>query len=164
MLASVASKTYSGQDITRMVNSRRGTGNWPIEAECLADIIKVGFLDTETIGCFASDVVLYASLVVILAVIGVKFGLAVLFGWFLSWRLGNFGEEKSYRDRMKRNAEIESWTEGIYEPARGIRPRNFSSISTQEKRKSFLPQTSRFTQPEPMMFSERPPSTYMAAR
>ncbi|KAI9287132.1 chitin synthase-domain-containing protein [Umbelopsis sp. AD052] len=163
MLASVAAKNYSGQDITRMVNSRRGTGNWPREAECLTDIIKVGFLDTETIGCFASDIVLYCSLVVILAVIGVKFGLAILFGWFLSWRLGNFGEEKSYRDRMKRNAEIEDWTEGIYEPARGIRPRNMSSFSYQEKRKSFLPQTSRFTQPEPMMFSERPTSPYIAA-
>lgn len=164
LLASVASKLYSGQDITHMVNSRRGPGNWQIEAECLSNIIKVGFLDTETLGCFASDIVLYCSLVVIIAVIVIKFALAVLFGWFLSWKLGTFGEEKSYRDRMKRNAEIETWTEGIYEPAKVIRPRTISSISTQEKRKSFLPQTSRFTQPEPMHFSERPASQFLSTR
>ncbi|CAM0136290.1 Chitin synthase, class 3 [Umbelopsis sp. WA50703] len=161
LLASVAAKTYSGQDITHMINSRRGPGDWQSEAECLTDIIKVGFVDTETIGCIASDIVLYCSLVVILAVIFIKFALAVLFGWFLSWKLGNFGEEKSYKDRMKRNAEIENWTEGIYEPAKGIRPRTITSInSLQEKRKSFLPQTSRFTQAEPIHYTDRPSSPF----
>lgn len=151
------SSAYAGRDMTRHISTFRGSANdWKQEADCLADIITVGMLDTESIGCIASDIVLYVSLVVILGVIIVKFGLAVVFGWFLSWKLGNFNEGTSYKERMKRAAEIENWTEGIYQPADAIKPKSPYSSSTaaspygglNARRKTFLPQTSRFTQPE----------------
>jgi chitin synthase len=163
---------YAGKDMTRHISAYRGPNlDWKREADCLSDIITVGMLDTESIGCIASDIVLYVSLVVILGVISVKFGLAVIFGWFLSWKLGNFDEGTSYKERMKRAAEIENWTEGIYQPADAIKPKNPYAGSTQTspygglnaRRKTFLPQTSRFTQPEfgSNRFNsvDRPPST-----
>jgi chitin synthase len=100
------------------------------------------------VGCIASDIVLYTSLIVILGVILVKFGLAVIFGWFLSWKLGNFKEGQSYKDRMRREMEIEDWTAGINRPAEAIRPNEYSYNSATLKRKPFIPKTSRFTQPD----------------
>ncbi|RUS15398.1 putative Csh5-chitin synthase 5 [Endogone sp. FLAS-F59071] len=132
--------SLSGTDISYHVIRM----NHKAEADCLSDIIKVGTLDTESIGCIASNIVLYVSFAVILGVIIIKFLLAVIFGWFLSWRLGNFNEGVSYKEKMKRANEIENWTEQIHQPADAIRP-----YSHAHKRKSLLPQTSRFTQPEP---------------
>ncbi|KAL1921203.1 uncharacterized protein VTP21DRAFT_10919 [Calcarisporiella thermophila] len=90
-------------------------------AECLADITRVGVIDTRAMGCIASDIVLYLMLVVILGVVLSKFTLAVIFGWFLSWRLGTF-KKMSYAERRKREAEIERWTENIDVAAPAIRP------------------------------------------
>ncbi|KAF9980018.1 Chitin synthase, class 3, partial [Modicella reniformis] len=67
---------------------------------CLKQIARVGAMDSKTIGCVTSDVITYVSLVIILGVVFIKFFLAVFFGWFLSHRLGGFGNE-SYQDRMK---------------------------------------------------------------
>ncbi|KAG0172492.1 Chitin synthase, class 3 [Apophysomyces sp. BC1015] len=133
---------YGGQDLTHIVASHRTPNTqWAQEASCLMDIIKVGEIDTKSVGCIASDVVLYASLIVILGVILVKFALAVVFGWFLSWKLGNFKEGCSYRERMRREMEIENWTSGIYRPAEAIKPRK-------SPKRTLMPRTSRFTQPD----------------
>lgn len=146
---------FGGQDITHTVatHKTRENATWKAEAECLLDTIKVGEIDTKSVGCMASDVVLYTSLIVILGVILVKFGLAVIFGWFLSWKLGNFKKEgkTSYKDRMRRDLEIEDWTTGINIPAEAIRPHTPQQQyynSPQTKKKNIIPRKSRFTQPD----------------
>ncbi|KAI9263354.1 chitin synthase-domain-containing protein [Phascolomyces articulosus] len=154
-----ATPPLSGQDLTRVIASHREPGNqWRQEATCLMHILKVGEIDTKSVGCIASDVVLYLSLVVILGVILVKFVLAVAFGWFLSWRLGNFKEGGSYKERMQRDEEIENWASEINRPADVIRPQEkprYSTVSNpyysvgKSKRKTLMPRVSRFTQPEP---------------
>ncbi|KAG2213305.1 hypothetical protein INT46_007518 [Mucor plumbeus] len=141
---------FSGKDITRIINANRANdeGLWEQEARCLSATIKVGSLDTISIGCMASDIVLYVSLAVILGVILVKFALAVIFGWFLSWKLGNFKEGESYSARMKREAEIENWTTNMQAGAPLSKPRIQSQFyGANNRRKSLFPQTSRFTQP-----------------
>ncbi|CEH16098.1 glycosyltransferase family 2 protein [Ceraceosorus bombacis] len=106
--------------------------------DCLEDLVRVGFIDSETIGCVAADVELYIALVFILGVVAIKFFMAVIFGWFLSWRLGNYKNE-TYEERMKRAEEIEQWSKDIYRPApAGYRP-------NVKKHRSFLPTTSRFS-------------------
>ncbi|KAL0089715.1 chitin synthase [Phycomyces blakesleeanus] len=140
---------YGGQDITHLVASQRTPGiDWKAEANCLLDIIKVGEIDTQSVGCIASDVVLYTSLIVILGVIIVKFVLAVVFGWFLSWKLGNFKEGRSYSERMKRELEIENWTSGIHRPAEAIRPHSPYGAGSLRPKNKWMPSTSRFTKPE----------------
>ncbi|KAG1144618.1 hypothetical protein G6F37_006073 [Rhizopus arrhizus] len=135
--------SFSGTDITRTVSTNVNTNSWEKEARCLSAVIKVGFLDTISIGCMASDIVLYVSLAVILGVIIIKFMLAVIFGWFLSWKLGNFKEDGSYSARMKREAEIEHWAESMQASVSAHKSLNYSA----KKKKSLFPQTSRFTQP-----------------
>lgn len=147
------SSAFGGQDITHTVITQRSNSTqWKAEAQCLLDVIKVGEIDTKSFGCIASDVVLYTSLIVILGVILVKFGLAVIFGWFLSWKLGTFKKEgkASYKDRMRRDHEIEDWTTGINVPAEAIRPHHgsYSKNNVVSRKKNIIPKTSRFTQPD----------------
>ncbi|KAK1920857.1 chitin synthase 3 [Papiliotrema laurentii] len=155
----VRNATYAGQDITAYIE-RAGLTKY---AQCLSDVIQVGFVDSTTIGCVASDIVLYVSLVFILGAVGIKFGMAVMFGWFLSWRLGNFKGE-SYNERMRRAAEIENWTSDIYKAAPGyLRPNaaNGKSGGGGQRKTVFLPSTSRYSKAEPMLVtSSRPPTSY----
>ncbi|UZJ55427.1 hypothetical protein CBS101457_004747 [Exobasidium rhododendri] len=125
---------YAGRDVTAMVMRSKQDALF----SCLNQIVKVGYVDSETIGCVASKVELYVSLVFIIGVVAIKFFMAVIFGWFISWRLGNYGNE-TYEERMQRSAEIEQWSDDIYRPApAGYRP-------NAKKHKSFLPTTSRFS-------------------
>ncbi|GJJ13368.1 hypothetical protein Clacol_007620 [Clathrus columnatus] len=138
----------SGRDVTMNVYRAEQKTNF----RCLQDIVTVGFIDTNTIGCVASEVVLVVSLVFIIGVVAIRFAMAVIFGWFVSWRLGSFGRE-SYAQRMQRAAEIENWTDDIYRPAPGRYRPTVHKDAVGEKlhkangRKStaFLPVTSRFT-------------------
>lgn len=120
-------------------------------AECFEQIIKVGSVDSESVGCIASKVVLYLSLVLILSVVVVRFSLAIMFQWFISRKYAASKTSQS-SDKKKRNQQIEEWTEDIYRaPARlpgdiGSSVAGASSSDRTSKRAStFLPTTSRFS-------------------
>lgn len=135
-------------------------------AECFQDIIKVGSIDTETIGCIASKVVLYVALVFILSIVGIKFVLALFFHWFLSRQYA--ADRSSYSgDEKKRKQQIEDWTDDIYRaPPKIVDPVGAASDRS-AKRSSFLPTTSRFTSPYAMersMAKARPAPTTMASQ
>ncbi|KAJ5555679.1 hypothetical protein N7535_008113 [Penicillium sp. DV-2018c] len=112
--------------------------------KCLAQIIKVGSIDTDTVGCIASKVVLYVSLIFILSIVVVKFGFALLFQWFLAPRFAAQSTSMA-SDARTRNQQIEDWSNDIYRPA----PRIAEPIvpDRSNKRASFLPTTSRFSSP-----------------
>ncbi|KAI9143150.1 chitin synthase-domain-containing protein [Paraphysoderma sedebokerense] len=74
-------------------------------ATCLSDLYAVGFIDRNTVGCIASDILLYVSLIVILGVVMARFFLALAFGWFMSWQLGKLTESRK-RYQMRRTS---SW-------------------------------------------------------
>ncbi|KAI9279273.1 chitin synthase-domain-containing protein [Sporodiniella umbellata] len=86
---------------------------------CLTDILKVGVVDTKTAGCLLSDIVLTLSLTVILGVVLIRFLLALVFSWFISWSLGSIREETE-EDRRKREEQILEWemnnTEDMHYP------------------------------------------------
>jgi chitin synthase len=135
--------SFGGKDMTYVIKSYRGKGpKWQDEAECLVKTIRVGQIDTISVGCMFSEIVLYASLVVILGVIAAKFILAVIFGWFLSWKLGNFKEEKSYAARMEREKQIENWANDINNNGPVV---NVDKPPIQPKRRGIFPRSSRFT-------------------
>ncbi|RHZ50569.1 hypothetical protein Glove_495g30 [Diversispora epigaea] len=95
-------KKYIGRDNTYYLQKNKEM------ASCLVNTIRVGVIDFSSIGCVITNVITYISLIVIVAVVLVRFLLAVLFGWVMSWRLGNFREETA-KDRAKREQEIEKW-------------------------------------------------------
>ncbi|CAK5272649.1 unnamed protein product [Mycena citricolor] len=127
---------------------------------CLQDLITVGFIDTKSIGCVASEVLLYLSLIFIVGVVLIRFGMAVLFGWFVAPKIGGFPSEGK-EERLRRAEEIEVWSNDIYKPAPsgrrptvekgGLRPYG------KKKNKTLIPSTSRFTVTAP---KTRPMTTY----
>jgi chitin synthase len=139
-----ANQAIRGRDITRAFQSSEDRQM----AECLGEIIKVGSVDTDTVGCIASKVVLYVSLVLILAVVGARFVLAIIFQWFIS---RTYGAEKTSQssDKRKRARQIEDWTDDIYRAPPRLPGDVGSSVagtgSGVSKRSSFLPTTSRFS-------------------
>ncbi|OSX66807.1 glycosyltransferase family 2 protein [Postia placenta MAD-698-R-SB12] len=143
-----ANGTFNGKDLTMWFQR----ANQHDLALCLQQVIKVGYIDTDTIGCVASEIVLYVSLVFIIGVVGIRFAIAIFFFWFISSKVGNYGNE-TYQQRRQRMMEIEDWTNDIYKPApSGYRPNVYKNgVAKNAKRKTFLPSTSRFTPAETMI-------------
>lgn len=114
-------------------------------AKCLTEIIKVGSIDTETIGCIASKVVLYVSLIFILSIVIVKFVLAVIFQWFLSKA---YAASKGVDTSSKRDQDIEDWSDDIYRAPPKMDEQYAGTVTERSSRTSaFLPTKSRFTSP-----------------
>lgn len=61
--------------------------------DCLFEHFRAGLLDVKTMGCVATDIVLYVSLVVILSLVFTKFFLAIGFAFVMSRRLGRPSSE-----------------------------------------------------------------------
>lgn len=78
-------------------------------AKCLVDIAKVGYVDSDQIGCIASKVVLYVSLVFIIGIVAIKFLFAVYFKWFISRSLG--ANHLNNSQVKKRENEVEDWSD-----------------------------------------------------
>jgi chitin synthase len=136
-------------------------------ARCLSEIIRVGSIDTETVGCIASKVVLYVSLVFILSIVMVKFFLALFFGWIFSRR---FAASKSSFSLSKgrRNKQIEEWSDDIYRgPPKLVDAGNATPDRSSKRGSTLFPQTSRFTSPyamEKAMAKSRTRPTTMASQ
>ena len=145
--------SYRGRDITALM----AASNQRAIAGCMLDTIRVGFVDSTTIGCVASSVVLYVSLVVIIGVVVLRFVMAVIFGWFISWKIGAYKKE-SAAQRRARASEIEAWTDDIYRPA----PARYRP-NVKNQRKTMIPKTSRFSKADALkspVLGARPDSKY----
>jgi len=149
--------TFNGKDLSMYFYRT----NQRTLAHCLEDIITVGFIDTQSVGCVASDVVLYLSLIFIIGVVAIRFVMAVMFAWCFSWKLGVFKNE-TFQDRNRRIAEIENWTSDIYRPApSAYRPDvTKKGLAKQNKVGGFLPTQSRFTPSDNFLKGARPTTAY----
>lgn len=99
-------ETFRGHDISLILSD----GEDRTAAKCLTEIIKVGVVDSETIGCIASKIVLVVSLVFILSVVIVKFIVACYFRWYVSRKQG--ATEIDNKSMVARDREIENWVDG----------------------------------------------------
>ncbi|KAI2629050.1 glycosyltransferase family 2 protein [Xylaria nigripes] len=164
---SAANAAVRGRDVTRAFSNSEDK---PM-AECFEEIIKVGTVDTETVGCIASKVVLYVSLALILSVVVARFGLALLFQWFFSRKYAASKTSQS-ADKKKRNRQIEDWSEDIYRapirmPGDLHSSQAGSSDRTSKRASAFLPTTSRFSAvygPGSERSTRRPQPTTMASQ
>ncbi|KAF2750892.1 glycosyltransferase family 2 protein [Sporormia fimetaria CBS 119925] len=147
-----------GVDVTRAFSSSYDKQ----VARCLTQIIKVGSIDTESIGCIASKVVLYVSLVFILSIVVAKFVLALLFQWFISKKFGANKTSLGKTDSKQRKQQIEEWSDDIYRPPPRLTDPAAGPDRSSKRASQFLPSTSRFTSPYAMdkaTKSRAPPTT-----
>ncbi|GMM58018.1 hypothetical protein DAKH74_046340 [Maudiozyma humilis] len=96
-----------GYDISVLMNtsSERQLG------KCLAEIIKVGEIDSKTVGCIAADAVLYVALGLILAIIVSKFLVAWYFHWAIAKKQG--ATRLDNRSMQEHSRAIEDWSRDI---------------------------------------------------
>ncbi|CAG8642842.1 12913_t:CDS:2, partial [Ambispora leptoticha] len=72
------------KDGTQLLNSR---AQYKTAMNCIERRYAAGVLSTQTIGCFATNIIMLVSLAVILAVIVIRFVMAIVFSWFMSSKL-----------------------------------------------------------------------------
>lgn len=72
------------------------------EIQCLLDEFGAGTVDVKSVGCILTDVILYLSLVAILAVIFVKFILAVTWTCCMSKKFSSKGLERVIKKESKK--------------------------------------------------------------
>ena len=126
--------------------------------QCLVEIIKVGTVDTTSVGCVASSVVLYVSLVFIIGIVMVKFLMALWFHWFLSWRIG--AHNVPAVNNKQRQQQIEEWSDDIYRQAPNIP--TVRQVPAERPKSTFFPNTSRFTPKPKELDGDRPGTSYKA--
>lgn len=96
-----------GYDITAIMNT-----NYEKQiGRCLTEIIKVGEIESQTVGCIASNVVLYTSLLFILSVVIVKFVIACYFHWTIAKRQG--ASQMDNKSMSEHTNAIEDWSKNI---------------------------------------------------
>ncbi|KAF0332974.1 glycosyltransferase family 2 protein [Gigaspora margarita] len=76
----------SGKDATKLIFGKESTRP---AMTCLIQKYYAGNIDKQTIGCFTADVFNYIMLVVILGIVMVRFFMACVFSWFISYRLAH---------------------------------------------------------------------------
>ncbi|ORZ01030.1 chitin synthase-domain-containing protein [Syncephalastrum racemosum] len=117
---------FIGRDATYWLST---TADRLLIGKCLTDVLKVGVLDSRSTGCIISDVVLWVSLAVILGVVLIRFLLALVFGWCISWKLGSIREETAEERRQRQEAVLQ-WEMNNVEQMHYPRHRHRSSISS----------------------------------
>ncbi|KAF7729665.1 Chitin synthase, class 3 [Apophysomyces ossiformis] len=103
--------------------------------KCMTDILKVGVLDTRSTGCIISDIVLWVSLAVILGVVLIRFLLALIFGWCISWKLGSIREETA-EERRKRQEAVLHWEMNNVEQMHYPKSRSIETVDHRDERSS----------------------------
>lgn len=78
------SQSGGGKDASRLFLNRQDLSS---AIPCIQQRYGAGNIDKITPGCFASSLLLYAGLIVILGLVLVRFAMACVFNWFLSERL-----------------------------------------------------------------------------
>ncbi|KAG7703642.1 hypothetical protein KL950_004438 [Ogataea haglerorum] len=78
-------------------------------ANCLIEILKVGVVDVDTIGCIAATIVLYVSLVFVLSIVVAKFIVACYFKWCVARKQG--ASVTSIKKATQRDRSIEEWVD-----------------------------------------------------
>ncbi|KAJ3518120.1 hypothetical protein NLJ89_g73 [Agrocybe chaxingu] len=93
-----AEASGSGKDATRLFLNRADLHS---AVPCLKQRYYAGNIDKVTPGCFVSSLFLYAGLIVILALVFIRFIMACIFNWFLSERLaGPISKEELNRSAI----------------------------------------------------------------
>lgn len=97
-------RRVKGQDGTRALAAFD-----PLVLQCLSEWFLAGTLEVKNIGCIATDIVLYVSLVVILSVVLIKFFLAAFYGWYIRLKIRKL-EKMTETDNKKMERKASSST------------------------------------------------------
>ncbi|TPX41830.1 chitin synthase [Synchytrium endobioticum] len=95
-----AGVAFLGNDVHAAINrslttdASKSLARFPGAGACLTELFMVGYINTMSVGCLTLQIFLYVSLFIILALVAIKFILALYFGWFMSRKLGMLKKRK----------------------------------------------------------------------
>jgi len=90
-LRALMQRPNGGKDGTRLFYTKSDLTS---AVPCLKQRYYAGNIDKVTPGCFISQLILYAGLIVILSLVFIRFAMACIFSWFLSERLAGPPDSK----------------------------------------------------------------------
>ncbi|PVZ96833.1 hypothetical protein BB558_006736 [Smittium angustum] len=138
-----ADGSYGGHDISLDLSNFD-----PNIGKCMFELFKIGYVDTSPLGCIATNIILYVSLIVILGAVFAKFFMATYFGWFMSRKLGKLSQETPEQRRIRLEA-IDEWENvNNHYGQEPIVQKYFVQNGLYESRKKsrfFLPTSSRYS-------------------
>ncbi|KAI8918329.1 glycosyltransferase family 2 protein [Powellomyces hirtus] len=94
-----------GRDATKAFTSSDKMHN---AAKCLDQVFRIAKVDSTSIGCAVSNVLVYISFAVIIGTVGARFLLAVIFQWTIGWRLGARDKGSRVAEDLKRRRHEQS--------------------------------------------------------
>jgi chitin synthase len=78
----------------------------PAIGQCLMDMYLVGRLEAISPGCWASNIVLIVSFIIVMGLVLIRFLFAVLFRWFISNQLGKIAREQKIKRAPSRKSNL----------------------------------------------------------
>ncbi len=93
----LAAPGSSGRDGTRLFVNRPELRK---AIPCILQRYTAGSIDKITPGCFVSQLILYAGLIVVMSLVLVRFVMACVFNWFLSARLAGNPDDSTLNRRV----------------------------------------------------------------
>ncbi|PVU90747.1 hypothetical protein BB561_004732 [Smittium simulii] len=87
-------ENIEGQDNTMLFQTDR---DLKLAAQCLLDKYRAGYIAKSTIGCFGVMLYNYIALIIILLIVLIRFTMALVFKYFISWKL----VKRPSRDKLR---------------------------------------------------------------
>jgi chitin synthase len=78
----------------------------PAIGQCLLDMYGVGRLEAISPGCWASNLVLVISFIIVMGLVLIRFFFAVYFRWFISNQLGKIAKEQKIKRQPSRKSHL----------------------------------------------------------
>ncbi|ORX77173.1 hypothetical protein BCR32DRAFT_270823 [Anaeromyces robustus] len=93
-----------GRDITYTMSKH---SKYKKSIKCLNEIYNVGTISKSTAGCITSNILIVLAFIFVIGVIFIKFCMALVFNWFLKWRMGDrSGYIKKLAEEERRTSKI----------------------------------------------------------
>lgn len=84
VLRHVLSSSANGKDATRLLSNTPATSS---AIQCLSERYLAGRIDNVPPGCFFASILMYVVLAIVMGIIAIRFGMALVFSWFLAPRM-----------------------------------------------------------------------------
>ncbi|KAL1922101.1 uncharacterized protein VTP21DRAFT_10743 [Calcarisporiella thermophila] len=95
----VLKSNTDGKDATFLFNRR---SDLQPTIKCLIEKYYAGRVAYANSGCFATTIFLLIMLIMVLSIIITRFAMALLFSWFISWRLARKPRERAFEEQATR--------------------------------------------------------------
>jgi len=113
-----AIRDKAGKDISYTMSKNK---KFKDSIKCMNELYNVGTIGKSTAGCIISNIFLVLTFVFVIGVIFIKFCMALVFNWFLKWKMGDrFGYIRKIAEEEKRMNQFQESLSKGYDSRRHV--------------------------------------------